>query len=388
MRKHLAAVAMLLLLCGGMGSSALLSRAFAQSQHLSAVQQEKRIGPKPTPLWYRRWVQWRLGEGYAKRHALKPALRPMRAPEPIPNWAWRRLHFFLLARFERMPAAQKRPRGHKPPSQSTTTSGTTTGSTTTTTTGTTTTSTTTTTTTTPPPGSTIKGYYDQGADNMADWNAYRPSGFNLVFAPVGDTTLLSGLKADGASAWVQPNIWTGCGYSYSNAQALAYAKTAVATGAVSGFYVADEPSTSGCPTAPSQIASWTATLHANFPGIPTIIAAYSSTELAQFAHSADEFALDTYPCQYSNGCNYSWITQLAAAADNLGLKYVGVAQAFGGDSAGHYELPTASQMQQILNTWKATNELGYVVYAFSAEGMPSSSWLQNDPGLLSTIAAN
>jgi hypothetical protein len=241
-------------------------------------------------------------------------------------------------------------------------------------------------TTTPrPPTTMIKGYYDQGANQLSDWNSYKPYGFNLVIAGI-HTSLLDQIKADGASAWVQPNVWTGCGYEFSTSRALSRAREAVATGAVSGFYVADEPSVSGCSTAPAQIAAWTATLHANFPGIPTILATYDSTDLTDFAHSADEFALDTYPCQYGNGCDYSWITALAAAADRLGLKYVGVAQAFGGD--GRYDLPTAPQLQQIIHTWRATNELGYVVYAFSAVGEPPSSYLQNHPDLLSVIAAN
>jgi hypothetical protein len=231
---------------------------------------------------------------------------------------------------------------------------------------------------------TIKGYYDSGADQLADWNAYKAYGFNLVFAGM-NSRLLNRLKANGASAWVQPNIWAGCGYRYSNSQALGNARQAVATGAVSGFYVADEPSVSGCSNAPSKVAAWTATLHAHFPRIPTIISAWNATDLKDFAHSADEFALDTYPCQYGHGCDYSWITKLAAAADRLRLKYFGVAQAFGGD--GHYDLPTAAELHQIIHTWKATKERGYLVYAFSAPGMPSSTWLQNEPGLLSVIAA-
>jgi hypothetical protein len=374
MRNQLAAVAVFMLLCAGLGSSAFLSRALAQSHQLSAAREEKLIGPKPAPAWYWRWVQWRVGEGYAKGHALKPHLRPNHAPPRVPQWAWQKLHLFLLARSERSPAAY-RPRRHRsqtpaPP--------------------TTTTSPTPTPTPTPvqtpvTPSSGIKGYYDQGSNQLSDWNSYKANGFNLVIAQI-NTSLLDTIKADGASAWVQPNVWQGCGYEYSTSQALTWAKEAVATGAVSGFYVADEPSTSGCSSAPSQIASWTATLHANFPGIPTIIATYNSSDLSDFANSADEFALDTYPCQYNNGCNYSWITSLAAAADKLGVKYVGVAQAFGGD--GHFDLPTAPELQQIIHTWQSTNELGYVVYAFSAEGMPSSSWLQNDPGLLSVIAAN
>ena len=241
-------------------------------------------------------------------------------------------------------------------------------------------------TTTPRPhDATVKGYYDAGSDQLSDWKRYKAYGFNLVFAG-SDSGLLDQIKADGASAWVQPNVWIGCGYEYPIAQALRRARQAVATGAVSGFYVADEPSASGCASAPAQIAAWTAILHAHFPAIPTIIATYNSTDLTDFAHSADEFALDIYPCQYGNGCDYSGITDLAAAADRLGLRYVGVPQAFGGD--GHYDLPTASQLQQIIHTWQATKELGYVVYAFSAGGMPSSTWLQNDPGLLAVIAAN
>jgi hypothetical protein len=344
MRKHLPVVAVLMLLCAGMGSSTLLARASAQSQQLSAAQQEKRVGPKPSPVWYWRWVQWRLGEGYAKGHPRNPGLRPRQAPRTIPNWAWQKLHFYVLARADRSPGAHDGSRGRK----------------------------------------TIKGYYDAGSNQLSDWNRYKAYGFNLVFAGI-DTSLLHHLKADGVSAWVQPNIWEGCGYEYSTSQALSYAKQAVAAGAVSGFYVADEPSVSGCSTAPSQIAAWTATLHAHFPRIPTIIATWDSTDLRDFAHSADEFALDVYPCQDGNGCDYSWITQLAAAADRLRVKYVGVAQAFGGNS--QYDLPTASQLRRILHTWQATKELGYMVYAFSAEGMPSSSWLQNDRALLSTIAA-
>jgi hypothetical protein len=235
------------------------------------------------------------------------------------------------------------------------------------------------------PARRIKGYYDQGYDQLADWNKYKTYGFNLVFAGI-NTRLLDRLRANGASAWVQPNIWTGCGYEYSTSQALRQAKKAVATGAVSGFYVADEPSTWNCASAPAQIAAWTATLHAHFPGIPTILATYDATDLTDFAHSADEFALDFAPCQDGNGCDYSGITALAATADRLHLKYVGIPQAFGGD--GRYDLPTPSQLKQIIHTWKATKELGYVVYAFSAVGMPSSTWLQNDPGLLSTIASN
>jgi hypothetical protein len=245
-----------------------------------------------------------------------------------------------------------------------------------------------TTTTTPPPPSGIKGYYDQGSQ-ASDWPDYKQYGFNTVVATnPTDSTLYNELKADGAKEWVQANFWQNgsCSYQYSASTVLPWLQGAVAAGVVSGFYIADEPSAS-CSNGPADTAAWTATLHQNFPGIPTVISEYNSSDLTAYANSADEFALDTYPCQYGNGCNYSWITQLAASADSLGLKYVGVVQAFGGDSAGHYDLPTQAQEQQILNTWKATNEIGWVAYAFSASGTPSSDWLQNHPELLSVIEA-
>jgi len=97
MRKHLAFVVLVMLIFAGGSSSALIGGALAKSKALTAVQREKRLGPKPTPHWYWRWLAWRLGEGYAKGHQLQHSFRPHRAPHLLPHWAWRRLHFFLLA---------------------------------------------------------------------------------------------------------------------------------------------------------------------------------------------------------------------------------------------------------------------------------------------------
>jgi hypothetical protein len=134
MRKQLAGVALLMLLFAGVGSSALLTRALAQPKSLTAIERAKRLGPKPTPHWYWRWAAWRLGEGYAKDHALERRLRPTSAPRHIPVWAWQRLHFFRSAR---KLAASGRKGQH---GSHTTTTSTTTTTTSTTTTGTTTTS--------------------------------------------------------------------------------------------------------------------------------------------------------------------------------------------------------------------------------------------------------
>lgn len=98
MRKQVAVVLLLMLVFAGAGSSALAKRSSVRSSQAAAVRKEKQLGPKPTPHWYWRWVEWRLGEGYAKGHPHESPLRPSKTPARISHWAWRRLHFFLLAR--------------------------------------------------------------------------------------------------------------------------------------------------------------------------------------------------------------------------------------------------------------------------------------------------
>jgi hypothetical protein len=101
MRKHIAIFLVLMLGFAAVGSTALAKRSSARSTQSAAVRAEKRLGPKPTPHWYWRWVEWRLGEGYAKGHPHQTGLRPTQAPSHIERWAWRRLQFFLLARTSR-----------------------------------------------------------------------------------------------------------------------------------------------------------------------------------------------------------------------------------------------------------------------------------------------
>jgi hypothetical protein len=98
MRKHVAVFLLLMLVFAGAGPSALAKRSSARTSQSAAIRAEKQLGPKQLPHWYWPWVEWRLGEGHAKGHRLQSRLRPRRAAHDIPTWAWRRLHFFLLAR--------------------------------------------------------------------------------------------------------------------------------------------------------------------------------------------------------------------------------------------------------------------------------------------------
>lgn len=155
MRKQLVAVALTMLLFAGLGSSAFLTHALARSNARATNQRAMHLGPTPTPHWYWRWAVWRLGEGYAKGHAVQANLRPHRAPRRIPVWSWRRLHAFLA---QRKLAATRQHGQHTPDTTTTTT---------------TTTPTTTTTTSPPSPGWTnvVNDQFDSGG-LPSHWLAY------------------------------------------------------------------------------------------------------------------------------------------------------------------------------------------------------------------------
>src|SRR5262249_14262435 len=92
MRKQIAIVLLFMLLFAGLGSSALVARSFAGAKPLTLIQREKRLGPKPPPHSYCGWLPWRLTKSGGHR------VRPGQAPRRVPRWAWRRFHFFQLAR--------------------------------------------------------------------------------------------------------------------------------------------------------------------------------------------------------------------------------------------------------------------------------------------------
>jgi hypothetical protein len=96
MRKYLGPVAVVMVVFAGLGAPGLLPGASAQAKPLTSLQQEKRMGPKPTPRWYWSWQAWRLSQSRPPIH--RRQARPEQAPRRIPRWAWRRLHYLLLAR--------------------------------------------------------------------------------------------------------------------------------------------------------------------------------------------------------------------------------------------------------------------------------------------------
>lgn len=238
---------------------------------------------------------------------------------------------------------------------------------------------------TTPPSTGVKVAYNStsGARHAADWPAIQAQGFNTFICGADETAALNILKSTGGNAWVSCGYWTGSGFSTTDAQAVAMLKTAVATGLVAGIYLADEPLYSQANIA--TIKARSQLLKNACPGVETWIAYWDASTLANWKGAVDAFALDAYPSR-DGKWDYSVITKLAAAADAAGLRYYGVWGAFTDDS-GDYPLPTAAELQKIIDTWATTKQSGHSCYSWGATTKVVANQLQNQPTLLDVIKA-
>lgn len=235
----------------------------------------------------------------------------------------------------------------------------------------------------PPLTSKVRAIYAAG-NQASEWEAIRAQGFNTLVTGY-DTPLLKQIAADGCKAWVSVGYWDDSkgAFSLTDDQAVAAAKPAWATGAVSSWYVADEPSKN-----PAAIKARSALLRAACPGSTTIMTTWDPGVVAQFAHVTDYVALDGYPNR--GGFSPSVIPAQAAAADKAGWPYFGVIGAFGSSAKGAtYVLPTVAQLQSMIDQWNATKQIGYAAYCWGAEVSVSNpaDYIENHPELLAVLKA-
>lgn len=232
----------------------------------------------------------------------------------------------------------------------------------------------------PPAGFTVRAMYDaSGAGKAVNWPAIAAQGFNVLICSADDSASLAAVKKTGGRAWVMPGVWTGSGFSTSDAQAVALAKSAVASGTVAGFYLADEPTYSiqnaGLVAARSQL------LKQACPGVETLIAYYDAGSVGRWKSAVDAFALDVYPSR--SNWDMSLIPNLAAAADAAGLRYYGIVGAF---AATNYPLPTAAQLKTMVDLWAGTRQVGSGCYAWGPTG-GSAQQLEKQAALLAVLKA-
>jgi hypothetical protein len=233
------------------------------------------------------------------------------------------------------------------------------------------------------PGYALRGVYEFGRPRLDQMVG---AGLNGLKVPADDFTLLGTLASRHLKAWAEPGAYdhSTCSFSWSDAQVRSVLPVIASNPAVVAYYIADEPDVTRCPNAPRQLAARTALIHSLDPRSETVLANWH--QLPEFAHAADAFALDMYPCSMAwyRGCALHYIHDITSTADSLGLKYYGVVQAFG-DPWG-FTMPTPAQLHQVFDAWRATSMKGYFVFAWDWPSSKPAHWLVNHPAVLGQLA--
>jgi hypothetical protein len=208
-------------------------------------------------------------------------------------------------------------------------------------------------------------------------------GFNLL-------DVSSKSAADALPVGTQGLIWVGdydntsCSWEQSDAIVSSLAASTVGDSKVFGFFFSDEPDPLACSNAPAQHKARNDLIHAANPATRTVLVADMNSDQASlnqiplWVGKADYVGLDPYPCYQGQPCNYGWIDQVIAAADNADLNYWGVAQAF---NDSNWRWPTADELKQMLGQWSASKQSGYMTFAWTWAGNSLSS----QPGLLDVL---
>ncbi len=184
--------------------------------------------------------------------------------------------------------------------------------------------------------------------------------------------------------WVGDYDNTSCSWEVSDAALRSELTAEPGDAKVAGYFFSDEPDPHACPNAPAQHKARSGLIHLLDPGKPTVLLADSNSgqasldQMPLWKGAADYVALDPYPCYQHKPCNYAWIDSIINAADQAGLSYWGVAQAF---SDSTWRWPTNAELTHMLSQWAASRESGYMTFAWTWAGNNLSS----QPGLLDAL---
>ncbi len=140
--------------------------------------------------------------------------------------------------------------------------------------------------------------------------------------------------------------------------------------AVVAYQIDDEPKSTECPSAPSQIAARSKLVKSLDPGTLTVITHFRSSEFRDFANATDVLGVVSYPCSHEYGCRYWKIRADVRAARAGGWKRLwAVPQAFGDD---YYRVPRPRELRRILSIWDRAGVEGSLAY----------EWDKNSPDAL------
>jgi chitodextrinase len=226
--------------------------------------------------------------------------------------------------------------------------------------------------------------YNSGSDP-----AIAQNGWNLI--DVSSKSVADALPS-GARAlyWVGDYDNSTCSWQISDSAVTSDVQRMVGDAKIFGYFISDEPNPYACPNAPAQHKARTDLIHSIDPTKPTVIVLDSNgftsmgssdaiDQIPLWKGTATYIGLDPYVCySWSSTCDYARIDANIAAADAAGINYWGVVQAFNDSS---WRWPTTAELQHILGQWAASNESGYMTFAWTWAG----NSLTGEPTLLDTL---
>jgi hypothetical protein len=217
----------------------------------------------------------------------------------------------------------------------------------------------------------IRGVYGNDASSTG-FSRIQTTGFDVVNTGAYPSDLAT-LQSSGMKGLV----WLG-GYSNDTCQfyeddswVRSHVRAIAGSAAIAAYYVADEPNSVSCPTAPSQIKARSHLVKRLDPTKPSFIVISENdgqTEYpyAKFAGKADIMGVDIYPCNHVDpACTFQDIPAAVAALTKAGVSdYWGILQAFGDH---YYRMPTATEIGRQFDLWSQSSMTGYLYYTWSDE---------------------
>ena len=151
---------------------------------------------------------------------------------------------------------------------------------------------------------------------------------------------------------------------------------------VAGYFVADEPNTTGnCPAAAGQVKARSALIRGADPDRAhfTLVNIDDPAQFGAFRDSADMLSTDPYPCHVNRSCDWSQIPRYIAQLRAAGVtRYMGMLQAF---SAGDWRWPTAPELERMIAQWQQSDWVGELTFSWSYDGKR----LRDHPDLLGVL---
>jgi hypothetical protein len=236
--------------------------------------------------------------------------------------------------------------------------------------------------TTATPGYAVRGIYDRDS-SATGFDDEAALGFNFIDSDVFDDFDELAARNLRGFVWLGGYSNVSCSFTEDDAWIREHVSAIADSPGVGAYFIDDEPDAAKCPRAPAQMKARSDLVKSIDPEPPTFLVTYKIDQFNHFAHTVDVLGLDVYPCSVEGGCDYTKIDVQTAQADDLGVRYWGVIQAFGDD---WYKPPTPDELHRQFMHWRATKMEGYLVFAWRHPDGMRSVWLANNPELQQQLA--